>query len=450
MTRSTLLRTAPLLLALASPLAAQEAPRTLTLAEALRIAEENNPGYRKALSELPAAAADRRRAGGAFLPSLGISYGTGAQISRTFTGIDEFGQPVTRDEASTNTRSSTSQGLTLGSITLWDWGARMRELRAARANESAAHAGVDAEANRMAGELARRYWNAVRTERAILLEERLLAGAKERLDATRRLLRVAAAGPVDVLGGEVEVAQQEQAVERARGDLRKAELALREQMGVLDDRPLRLVDEPPAPFDPATLDAAALVRRATDAAPEVRRGEARAVAAEHRVRAARARRWPTIGADAGFSRSQGQSDYRGLFDPNPLDQSFNVGLRVAFPIFDQWQSAAAVAQSRAGAEAARQDVRAARLSAEREARGALIDLDNTYRAVRSAERAVSLARQRLELAQQQYRLGSLAFVALQSAVESAARAERDALTARFDFAAALATLQERTGGAARP
>jgi outer membrane protein len=83
-------------------------------------------------------------------------------------------------------------------------------------------------------------------------------------------------------------------------------------------------------------------------------------------------------------------------------------------------------------------------------RGALIDLDNAYRAARLAERTVELNRQRLELAQEQYRVGALTLNDLTDAVERAARAERDALRTRFEFATALATLDERAGAPVRP
>jgi outer membrane protein TolC len=92
---------------------------------------------------------------------------------------------------------------------------------------------------------------------------------------------------------------------------------------------------------------------------------------------------------------------------------------------------------------AREEVQAARLTLEREVRSALIDLENAYRSVQLADRGRDLARRRLELANQQFRIGALKYEDLESVIEQAARAERDAVNARYDFAAARATLEEK-------
>jgi outer membrane protein TolC len=447
MTRPLLaLAAAAAILAAGRPAAAQAGGRPLTLAEAASTAQEHNPAYRKAMADLQVAAAERRRAWGAFLPSVTASYGTGGRASRTFTGRDPFGNPVRTSDGIEQTSSSTSQGLSLSQFTLWDWGSRWKDLRAARASGRATEARVSGEGARVTAELGRRYWASVRAQEAIALEERLLAGARDRLESTRRLLRVAAAGPVDVLAAELDVARQEQAVEKANGDRRKAVLSLREQMGVMEDGDLRLTDAPPAPFDPAALDVSALVGRATSAAPAILEGDARVEAAGHRLSAAKAQRWPALTMSVNANRSEGAEALHGAFNPNPTDQSLNVELGVSIPLFDQFRSSYDRASTRAQLEGAREDARAARLVAEREVRGAVLDVENAYRASVNADRALQLARTRLELSQEQYRVGSLDFTKLQTAVDDAARAERDSLAARFEFAAAVVTLEEKSGG----
>jgi outer membrane protein TolC len=83
-------------------------------------------------------------------------------------------------------------------------------------------------------------------------------------------------------------------------------------------------------------------------------------------------------------------------------------------------------------------------------RVAVVELQNAHTAAAQSARALELNRRRLELAQQQYRVGALTLMELTDAVERAARAERDALRTRFEFAAALATLDERVGGRVAP
>ena len=451
--QSRSLALAAALLALAAPAAAQQAPaaaRPLSLAEAIGVARENNPDYLKRRSDVAAAEADRRQALGAFLPVVSLDLRTNGYNSRTYTAFDPLGRPLAEDSAVVTERSSMTQSLSLGQLTLFDGGGRRREYRAARASEDAAQAAVAAEELRLAGEVARRYWKAVQQDRLIALEERLLDSAKESLEATRRLLRVAVRTPVDVLGAEVKVAEQEQALEKARGERRKAELDLRQQMGLLGSEPLALTDAPPAVFDASALDAEALVAGALAGSPRMARVEAALAAADQRVGAARAGRWPTLSANLGVSRDQSFTGYRGLYETNPRNQSLGFGFNLQLPLFNQFRTSNQIAQARARRLGAEVDARAERLAVERDVRAALIDLQNAHRAVQGAERTVGLARERLELARQQYQLGSLSFSELQDAVEGAARAERDALGTRFDFAAALATLEEKAGGPVGP
>ncbi|HEX8430483.1 MAG TPA: TolC family protein [Longimicrobium sp.] len=437
------------LLALAGPLAAQT-PRPLTLDDAVRAARENNPAYRRVMADVASAEADVRQARGAYFPEARLSLSTGASYAWTATGRNEFGEPVTRDILLESQGSNARQTLSVGSLTLFDGGVRRREVRAARASVDAARAAIGAESVRARGEVGRRYWTAVRAERAIRLEAELLASARERVEVTQRLMRVAVRGPVDVLGAEATAAEQEGALERARGEHRKALLDLRQEMGTMDDAPLALVDAPPAPFDPARLDAAALVAGAVAAHPLVMRAEASVRAAEERVRAARAGRWPTLGVSAVAGRDQYFSDYAGLHTANPRNRTVGLSLDVGLPLFDAYRTSATIARARASSEVSQADMAAARLAAERDVRAALIDLENAYRSATLADRTLALNRERVELAQQQYRVGGLAFPELQDATEAAARAERDALAARFAFATALASLEERAGTAVAP
>jgi outer membrane protein len=121
--------------------------------------------------------------------------------------------------------------------------------------------------------------------------------------------------------------------------------------------------------------------------------------------------------------------------------SFNVSVSV--PVFTGYRTTQSVTQARVAAMNAREEVQAARLTLEREVRGALIDLENAYRTVQLAERGRDLARRRLELANQQFRIGALKYVDLEGVIEQAADAERVAINARYDFAAARATLEEK-------
>lgn len=452
MTPNRLLALLALVMAAApARLAAQDAQgEPLSLEQAQSTARDNNPQYRRALTEIGTAEADVRRARGAFLPDLSFSLGSGGSYRRQVTGIDPFGNVERRDTAVETNGSDMRQSLSLSNLSLFDGGQRRRDLRAARAGEQVVAARVAGEEVRVQAEVARRYWESVRADRVIRLEEALLAAARDRLEVTNALVRVGVRGPIDVLGAEVAVAEQEQALERARGDARKSQLDLRQAMGVTGGGWFRLTDEPPAMFDPGALNPDAVVASALAAHPRIQRVDLSVRQADARYSSARAQRLPRLNLGASVGRDQRYSDYGGVVDPNPLDQNASFSLSLQVPIFSGFRTSYAVQSARAARNAAIEDARGERVTLEREVRGALVDLDNAYRAARLAERTLDLNRQRLQLAQEQYRVGALTQNDLTDAVERAARAERDALRARFEFSTALATLEERTGGPVRP
>ena len=435
-------------------LAAQDTPAAqgepLSLEQAQRMARDNNPQYRRALTEIGTAEADVRRARGAFLPDLSLAVGTGGSYRRQLTAINPFGDVERRDTAVESNGSDMRQSVSLNNFSIFDGGQRRRDLRAARAGEQVVAARVAGEEVRVHAEVARRYWESVRADRVIRLEEALLAAARDRLELTNALVRVGVRGPLDVLGVEVAVAEQEQALERARGDARKSQLDLRQAMGVVGGGWLRLTDEPPAMFDPSGLRPETVVASALAAHPRIQRVDLSVRQASERFSSARAQRLPRLTIGGSLSRDQRYSDYGGLVDPSPLDQSASFSLSLQVPLFSGFRTSYAVQSARAARDAATEDARGERVTLEREVRGALVDVDNAYRAARLAERTLDLNRQRLQLAQEQYRVGGLTQNDLTDAVERAARAERDALRARFEFTTALATLEERAGGPVRP
>lgn len=444
MTRLRPALTLALLLACAPAAALAQEGTPLSLKQARAVAAEHNPVYRRAENDAVSARASELITRSQFLPTLSGSFGSSGYTSRRRTGEDNFGQPI-EGEVLEYTGSSSSQGLSLG-WQLFDGGARWRQARAAGAAREAATAGIEVAEVTVLAEVTRRYYEAQRAVATIALEESLLQAAEVRQTATERLLRVASASPVDLLGAELEVARQREVVEAARGAARIAMLALAEQMGVdAEAEQWTLITDPPAIFDPTTLDAEALVTRAHEASPQLRQIGLMAQQAEHQRRAAGAERWPTVSVNTSFGRSIGAQGYGALFEPNPFDQNFSFGLGISIPIFNQYQTSQRITQARMAADNADESARQTRLQLEREVRTALIDLERAYRTVELNNASTELARRRLELANERFRLGAIPFTEMQQIIADAATAEREALNARYEFARALATLEESAG-----
>jgi outer membrane protein TolC len=244
---------------------AQGSLPSLTLTEALDIARERNPTYRRARNEIDVAAAGVRAGWGAFMPNLDAGMSWSGNSRTQVTGQDDFGRTVALDNPVTFQSSSVSQSVS-GSLVLFDGLSNINSLRAARQDVTAAHAGVRSQGLQVDADVAQRFYGAIRAARLINVEHELLESARETLAANERLFRVAARDQVDVLGAQLEVARQEQNLERQQGEARKARLEVLQFLGILDEvLDFEPVGTFPVVFDPLSLDAGQHVAAALQA-----------------------------------------------------------------------------------------------------------------------------------------------------------------------------------------
>lgn len=430
-----------MMLVLALALALQQ---QISIDDAVKLARANNPAFQKTLNDVEVAEADVRQRWGGLLPAVSADLRFNGFNSSRVTGENDYGEPVRLPNAVDIKGSSAQQGVGL-SMTLFDGGV-LRELNAAKAQVAASNARIQGEALRLVGEVTRQYYRALRAGKLIEVEKLLLSSARERLQRTEALLRVAGSSPVDVLGTRADVASQEQAVARAEADARKELLMLQEMMGASGDIAYQLTSDLPTPLDPATLSVADLVQRAVSGSPEVVAAQASVRAAEQQAGAAKSRRLPSISASAGYGRSMSLSSYDALFEMDPQNRSFNFGMTASMPLFNGFRTSADIARAEVARDDARHDQRAAVLRAERQVRASYIDLGNAYTQLSLAERKAALSRERLELSQEQYRNGGMSFAELQLVIDRTSAAEREVVDARAQYASSLSLLEQSVGG----
>ena len=117
-------------------LVAQE--RTVTLGEAIRLAERTQPTVVQAEGEVRTAAAQRRNAWGNFLPSLTASSSASEFFSEGASRVD----PVTGQLTSGNTTNRSLNTSISASVDLFTGFRRGAELNAAKATQSQADASL--------------------------------------------------------------------------------------------------------------------------------------------------------------------------------------------------------------------------------------------------------------------------------------------------------------------
>lgn len=430
--------------------AAQDVPR-LSLDEAIEIANRRNPSTLAAEAQADVAGLDVRAQYGSFLPTVNANLDWSAGSNTTLTGTDDFGRTVKLSDPVTYRRSSASQGFS-GSVRLFDGFRNVNQLRAAQRSLSAAYAGVDLQRLQVEADVTTRFYDALRAERLVAVEEQLLASARERLDANERLFRVAAASQVDVLGAQVDVSRGEQSLELQRGEARKARLRVLETLGVLDEM-VDFVPEGafPAVFDPSGLDIDQLVAAGLQANPAVVQRGWELSSAEASAKAALGNWLPTVDLSGGWSRGLNEQSYSAFFDLNPgQDRGYRFSLSLSWPIFNGFQRSSQIGQANAQRRRADENLRQATLQIEQEIRAAVIDVQNRYEALETQRRSTELSRTRVTLAREQYLTAAISFTNLQQIIESASGQERALVDAEYNYAVAVVNLEARVGEPVRP
>lgn len=441
------------LCALGAPTHAQErAPSSLSLDDALRMAEGSNPAYRRAANDALLNGVEMRTTWiDQLLPTPTLQLNTAYSGNLQRFGRDDFNNPVERANADWVYASSTQQSLNLA------WDIVGPSIFQAHRRQSLVNAGRDfALESALTGvqvEVQLLYMDALEQRELLESEEELLEARRVDQGVSERLFNLGVKTPVEVLRAEFEVEQQSLALQRQRAAYQTALIELRTAIGMDDDVPVELVDEVLPVFDPSSLDAGALVDRALDVNPLLRVAGVRVATADVEAARARGMWWPEIslGLDV-YKRAQAFDGGGALFDPafdQGLESYFFV--RMSLPIFTNFFG---LQQEREQATIAlRNEVETQReteMDVERTVRVAVLTLQNERESVRIAQRSSEIADEALRLARERYRLGTGTFEELRASAVAEADARRQLITARHAFVEALLRLEEAVGEPVRP
>ncbi|MCW5981609.1 MAG: TolC family protein [Bryobacteraceae bacterium] len=361
-----------LALAAAASLAAEV--HTMTLAEAVRRAVEQNPDVVMARIDEQKAAHQVTLARDPFIPKVfagsGMAYTHGIPLS--------VGGSV----------PSIVQAQAFASIV-----DRPASFRLAQARESANSAGLDADAKR--DEVA------LRTVELYLRAERLARETQLARAQTEGLERVAAAVrlrveegrelPVEVKRAELDLARVRQRASAYGLDLEGVETALASVLGLpAGDRVGAAGEERPRPSLPDTEDAAAQAALEDNAG--IRKIESALAVKGWDVKAARAERLPKlnlIGQYALLGRFNNYEDFYRTFQRH----NGQIGVSFEVPLYTGRAAGARAAQAELDVQRLRSELESARTRVAGDARGG-------FRDVRKAEAAAEVARLDLDLARE--------------------------------------------------
>jgi outer membrane protein len=425
------------LFALAAHARAQETV-PLTLAEAVERARGASPRVEELRALSAAAAADLRGAKAERLPIVDLS----ASLTR-YSNVPELvlDVPGRTEPLFPNIPNHYGARAEL-SLPLYTGGRVKGEIDAARHQLAAAEKDVDTGVSDLALETATAYWRLVAAREAA----RVLAESIESYDANLKQVRDRADVGMAARGDVLSVQVDRDRAELARLSAENAAALANEDLVRLLALPAGARVEPTEPLLAAAVEVeptAALVARALDGRPEIASLRARVAAGQGRETIARAAKRPQASLGAGYDYAR--PNMRVVPPADRFDDSWSVGVNVAWRVFDGGRSSAAVARARAETDAARQRLADVERRVRLDVTGSALDLRTRRAGLEVADRTLESARENLKVAEDRYREGLVPASELLDAQARLLRAGLDRTEAATDVRQARATLDRAVG-----
>jgi outer membrane protein len=414
-----------------SPLLAQA--RTVTLAEAIRLAERTQPGVVQARAGVTTAAAQRRNAWGAFLPSVTAGSSASEFFSEGVNRID----PLTGLLTSGNSSNRSLTTSLSASVDLFTGFRRGAELQAARAGEDQAGASLVDARFQQALTTTNQFFDALAAAQLVGVREASVRRAEEQLKVSIAKLQAGSATRSDSLRSLVTLGNTRLDLIQSRTDLATAEAGLARLVGEVGR--VQAADDSSFHKMVAAVDTQALRSEAEARSPRIQSAVASARAASADIRAARSAYWPslTLGANTGWNASRA-NDYT-FFNQRQLS------LQLSWNLFNRFDRELAITQREASYEFAQATAEDERRAVQAELTQRLAELDAARSKIDITQTSVVAATEDLRVQQERYRLGASTIVDVLTSQEALDQAEVNVVTARFDYLRARAQIEALIG-----
>jgi outer membrane protein TolC len=400
----------------------------VTLDDAIQRALQAQPGIVQARGEQRNAAADRRSALGAFLPTVTTSW----SASRSNIGrIDQTtGRPVPPEYVHT-------VGLN-ANVVLFDALGRYSGVRASNALMEAADAGYVRVRFAVILATKRAFYDERSSEILVQVEEARLRRTQQQLQIAIEKLRAGSATRSDSLRAEVEHGNARLAVLEAQAALAFAQANLGRQIGV--EGRVRAVGDVVFPPFPDTV---GLRAELVGGGPDVRQADATARAAAANQWSTRSTYFPTLNVSYGDSR-QG-TGWPEFFSFDTYTEVFTWRFGLSWTLFNgfnrETQSTAASVQ-RAVADAQAADTRRQVNALLTQDLAALV---TAHTAMDIASATLAAAQEDYRVQSERYRVGASTILDLLTSQAALADAERTLLAKNYDYVLAVAVLEALLG-----
>lgn len=393
----------------------------LSVHDCVRIAMANSPRAVSARLAVESAAISLSNAKNVFLPTLSAGANTG------YTNTNLPGRERANETA---TSSSIDASLSISGIS--DIGRNIRTQRLQLAQTRMSLCEVE---NAIVADVKSAFYALMAAQRAVEIRTQSRDLYQDQYNRTKAFFDQGLRPKVDVTTAEVNLNNEILGLIRAKNLVKTQNAKLANVMGVPRDTPFVLdnnIEEEKIDF---TFEEA--LTRAYENRPDVQSSKLALQIREIKLTQAKAGYWPTFTMGASFSKSG--DEFR--FDS---DQT-KLFAGVEIPIFSAFKITNNVKQAKVDLASAQNSDRSLANDVYLEVQNAFIRLNEAAESIPVAASTAERAKENMELARGRYNEGIGDIITLKDAEVSYTDAELNLLTARFDYAVALAELKKAMG-----
>jgi outer membrane protein len=431
---------------LVAPAAAQsrpmppEVPERLDLPTAIRYAIDNNYAIRQARERLREQEGLFTEIRGRVLPNVSLN----SVYSLTDEGLssDQFtpGNVRSGDQSYWSMRLEARQ-------LLYSGGGARAAIDAQRLLREAAMLELQSVINDELVRVRTKFYEVLLLREQIAVQEQNVQLLQQQLQTSRNRFDAGAVSNFDVLRAEVELANAQPPLIRARNGYRVAIEEMRQLLGYdnRSDRDLQRVPEfvGELTITPVSYSIAEALRSAREARPELMRLSRVEEAQQAGVEFARSGYKPDLSAVGGYQLRK--NNFSDRFSDSV--DGWTVGLESRWAVWDGRATSGRVTQARSRLEQARLQYAEATLAVDVEVRRALSALQEAEELTGAAGRVVQQAEEALRLADARYRAGTATQLDVLTAQVSLTQARDNQLQANFSHNVAVANLRRAVGQA---
>jgi outer membrane protein len=406
-----------------TPLAAQNAPRTITFSDAIGIALQQNVAIRQAQNakELDETAVRQQRS--QFLPDLRFNVSGSENVGRSFS--------ETEGRITDQSTQSFSTGVS-SSVTLFNGGQNVAHLRAAGLDEQASTQDLARTRQTVVLTVASNYLNLIAQQEQLRVQQQNLAALQQQEEQIKRFVDVGSRPISDLYQQQASVAAARASVVEAQ---RALELARVDLIQTLQLDPAGTYEFVAPPVNAAastrTYNLDSLVARAHAQRVDIDADEARVAAAEQDVKAAQASKWPTVSLSLGYNTAYSSASDLSIADQLNQRRGGSIGIGVSIPLFDRGSSDLATQRAQIQAENARLALQQQRQDVAIEVRRAYLDHRAAQERLAAAQAQQLAADQALAATRERYRVGAATLVELSQSQAAQVQAASALVNARY-------------------